>query len=347
MIAASLPASRTIQSSAVAHDHGVLVAYGTADRAVCPDCGMASDRVQGRYQRHPLDQPWRGWTVRGRLTVRRCVCANSACARTTVAEACGPRLPRRAQRLASWTDLLYAMVYTVGGEAGARLARLSGVPISPDTLLRLLAAAPLEDTPTPRILGVDDFAWRKGRRYGTIRLDLETQRPVDLLPNREAETVAAWLRQQPGVAVIARDRAEAYARGARDGAPQARQIADRFHLVKNASSALDELLAVQRRGRALQNDSVLSSNAPEASPLPDLRGPSRSAARSTARLARWKRVQDLHGRGVSISHIARETELDRKTVRRLVATPEPSLPQSGTIARPGGLTSPLLQPYVA
>jgi transposase len=204
---------------------------------------------------------------------------------------------------------------------------------------------------TPRVLGVDDLALRRGQRYATIFIDLETHRPIDLRLGREADVLAAWLADHPGVAVIVRDRAEAYAHGARAGAPDAVQVADRFHLVQNASAALDE--ALRSRRRRVEIATLASVAAPV--PLPpaavaEERPPSRTRqqarARRAERVARWERVRELAGHGMSIRRIAAEVGHDRKTVRRLLATSEPPRNRIEH-PRPGGLTSPTLQPFVA
>jgi transposase len=208
----------------------------------CPDCDQPTEQIHSWYQRTFADLPWQGFSVRFRLSTRRWHCPNPDCNRQIFTE----RLPtvvapfaRRTVRLAEVVD---AIAFALGGEAGARVLATLGLSVSADTLLhRVRTAVPPAPIP-PRVVGIDDWAWRKGNRDGTIIVDLERHRVIEVLPDREVETIVTWLRQHPDITVIARDRGDIYIEAATTGAPQATQVADRWHLLNNLVAVVEESL---------------------------------------------------------------------------------------------------------
>jgi transposase len=330
----------------------VLVAEPTRQAVPCPKCGELSQRPHSNYERRPLDLPWRGHTVRLKVHSRRWFCDVPECPRKIFAERFDGVLAHYARRTDEATELLTAFALQAGGEGGARLARKVGVPISPDTLLRLLhVLADDADQRGPRVLGVDDVALRrKQRRYGTLLLDLETHQPIDLLDDRTAAVFANWLRSHPGVEIIVRDRAGAYAEGGKQGAPNAIQVADRFHLSANAGAAMDEVLRSRRRHMEyiVVADEAEAPDGPTPTapvPLPS-QTQQELAVRRTRRSARWDEVRRRRVAGYSIQRIAREMGMHRRTVRRYLATPAPPRNQPRERPKPSGLSSPTLQPFV-
>ncbi len=208
-------------------------------RAACPLCGRRSRRVHSRYWRTLADRPWNGRPVVLRLLVRRFRCGNTDCPRRIFTERLPELVAPQARRTMRLGQDQQEVGFAVGARPGARLAGRLGMPLSARTLLRLLHTAPCPERPNPRVLGMDEWAWRRGRRYGTILVDLERSQPVDLLPDRDADSVARWLRAHPGVEVVSRDRSRLYADGIGRGAPGAKQVVDRWHVLRNLGETLE------------------------------------------------------------------------------------------------------------
>lgn len=225
----------------------VLIARSNVESSACPACGHSSKRLHSRYFRQLADLPWHGRVVQVHPGARRLCCSNSECSQQIFTERLPDFVRPRARRTTRCGQSQLAIGFATGGEPGSRLSHKLAMPVSGDTLLRMIKVAEFEPAQSPRVIGIDDWAWRKGQRYGTIICDLERGRVLDLLPDRNAASVATWLKRHPGIEIIARDRAGLYAEGARRGAPEATQIADRWHLLNNIGDALRLVLGRHRK----------------------------------------------------------------------------------------------------
>jgi transposase len=268
--------------------------------------------------------------------VRRFRCINEGCQRATFAERLPQLVSLHGQRTGRLTDTLREIGFALGGEAGERILTHLRMTWSADTLLRILRATTLDAMPTPTVLGVDDWALRKGHIYGTILVDLLEHHPVDLLPDRETETLAAWLHAHPGVQFISRDRASNYAEGARQGAPGAVQVADRWHLLKNLGDALHRMLDRQPRilrevARAVHEYRNPVPEQPENDRLTRAAASTPPGKPLTHRQQRFQEVKTLLAQGYSQRQVARQLHLHRQTVARYQAhdeLPRHSAPQN-------------------
>ncbi|WP_236602234.1 ISL3 family transposase [Ktedonobacter sp. SOSP1-52] len=221
--------------------------HATSSRALCPRCGTPGSRVHSHYQRTIADVAFGGWCLVLKLRVRKWICHEASCPQHIFAE----RFPELVQRYARMTDrlvkALQALGVTTNGADAARIASSLGMPTTAKTIIRRVLQLPLPSEGEVVKVGIDEWAWKKGQRYGTILVDLEKRRIVQLLAERSAETSKAWLCTHPEIDLVSRDRGKIFREAATEGAPQAKQVVDRFHLQKNFAEALEKFFRTQER----------------------------------------------------------------------------------------------------
>jgi transposase len=314
----------------------IRVSSGTR-RSVCPLCGRGSSRVHSRYARTVSDLPWHGISVVLVVRARRFFCDEPSCERKIFCERL-PEVAARARKTVRLEEALLAIALELGGRAGARLALELGIVAARDALLRRIKDAPLPEVGKVRVLGVDDFAFKKGSTYGTILVNLERHEVVDLLPERSQESLVAWFRSHPAAAeveVAARDRSNIYREGLAKGVPDATHVADRWHLLHNLTLTLEEYL--------LQKRPVLRrAAAPEAAPEekdeddfasgPIMPNRPRTHDRKIEEAARkrherlveqWKNIRRLYLAGADLRDICRQLGISARTVYRYKDLTEP------------------------
>lgn len=328
------------------HDAVTIHVESTSPGASCPRCRRHSMRVHSRYLRTLADQPIRGRRTFLRVNARRFFCDQPECPRAVFCERFSELTTAHARTTGPLAESHQAIGFALGGEAGSRLAERLALPTSPDTLLRRVKAAPEEPLPPARYVGVDDWATRKGHHYGTILIDLERHRVIDILPERDAVALKKWLEEHPGVEIVTRDRWPAFADAVRDAAPDARQVADRWHLLKNLREAVERVFA--RFSAEIRE--IAQPNPPTETPTPSTEGgspspaipvpteptsassPERISHREQLRRARHgtreqqhRRVRELQEQGYSIRETARQLGMPMTTVaryRHLAACPD-------------------------
>jgi transposase len=312
MPASLLPGGLQIDHVEIGPDKIIAMARSPSAGSACPCCAAISTQVHSRYRRRLADLPAHGRPVEIKLEVRRFRCRQPTCSRVIFAERPAESITqpfaRRTERL---EGIVHHLGLALGGRPGQSLARRLLLPVSKDTLLRIVRRRAGLGTPPLGVIGIDDWAWRRGQRYGTIICDLERRRVVDLLPDREPGTVEAWLSRHPEIAVISRDRG-GYGPPATRAAPQAVQVADRWHLMENASAAFLE--AVRRQMRPIRL--ALGSAAIDPALLT-----SAERLQHDGYLRRddaYRAIRGLAERGTPIKEIVRRTGRSRKLVRDIV-----------------------------
>jgi transposase len=308
----------------------------TQTRAACPVCGQPSHRVHSHYTRTLADLPCVAFSLTLIVQVCKFFCSNPDCRRRIFTE----RLPEVAapwaRKTVRFIQQLQSIGLALGGAAGARLSHRLGYAIGGSTLLNQLGKLELPCFETPKVLGVDDFAFRKGHNYGTILVDLETHQPIALLADRKAETLATWLEAHPGIEVLSRDRSKTYKRAMTEGAPDALQVADRFHLVKNLSEALEQAFGSYRSelkaAEQSQNQDIVTE-APEktvfamAKPTATEKSQQQIRHNQQRKIEQQKTIKALRAQGWTQTTIAQTVGVSLRTVERYSSLPDfPELP---------------------
>ncbi len=307
------PAGLVVERLETTADKITVLARPTSETAACPSCTQISKSIHSRYERSLSDLPSDGRAVLIKIRVRRFRCRQADCPQRVFAERLEPAvatvLSRRTERL---EGIVHHLGLALGGRPGQSFARRLVIPVSKDTLLRVVRRRTAVPISSPTVVGIDDWAWKRGHRYGTIICDLEQRRIVDILPDREAATVAAWLAEHPSITIIARDRGAGFVQAATQGRPEAVQVADRWHLMENASAAF--LGAIKQSMRMIRK--AFGAGVVD---------PALLTSAETRQYDGWVRREDenaavlaLAKAGVPIKEIVRRTGKSRGIVRQIV-----------------------------
>lgn len=338
-------------------EDGKLHLYGRTTRtsAACPVCGTTSSRKNADYARHPADLPCMGKRVKLHLSVKRFFCDNEQCERITFSERFGQFVTYKARRTSRLKEQQLGVGLELGGEAGKRVLNLTQMPTSGPTIIDDIRKMPEKEVSCPRVLGLDDWAKRRGQTYGTLFVDLETREPIDLIDSREASVVEEWLKNKEGIEIVSRDRSREYKKAVTAALPEAEQVADRFHILKNLREATEKFIrekpkALQAAGHNKQIDeNVADSNAEgeggdatetpdpssvsmvnshnEASkadladdpaPQPMTKAQRLQAATHARRQVRYELVRQKYQSGQSMNAIAKELRMAGRTVKRYI-----------------------------
>ncbi|RIK25855.1 MAG: ISL3 family transposase [Chloroflexi bacterium] len=323
-----IPPDLAIVETKIHETELLIFVQSTRASAPCPTCGARSSRHHSSYLRRIQDSPIALFTVWLHLKVRRFRCDNQHCPQKTFAEQQLELVGRRRRRTQRLLMSLTHIALALAGAAGARLADKLAMTVSASTLLRLLHHLEVPPVVTPRIIGIDEWAFRKGEHYGTLIIDQERRKPIALLPERDGERVKQWLEKQPSIEMVTRDRAGEFREAITQALPDAIPIADRWHLFKNLREALERHISRRYQlVRQLITHAVSADHGEhEAAPIGGKArryagGPAQAAlhaARTETRATLFAAVKERHQQGGYTGEIAKELNLSRKTVSRWV-----------------------------
>ncbi len=328
-----LPEGFAVTDLAAEPDGLRIRAMTEAPHACCPVCGHRSGRIHSRYGRIIADLPWRGLSVKLEVRARRFFCDEPSCERKIFCERL-PDVAVRARKTERLEEALLAIVFELGGRAGARLARELGLIVGRDALLWRAKRSVPAHVGKVRVLGVDDFAFRKGHTYGTVLVDLERRKVVDLLPERSQGSLVAWLEMHPEIEFAARDRSNIYREALAKGVPKATQVTDRWHLLHNLALTLEEFLLQKRhvlREAALPgtetekgDDDFGSGPIMPNRPRRHEHKQEEAARQRHERLVeQWKNIRRLYLAGADLRDICRRLGISPRTVYRYKDLTEP------------------------
>lgn len=320
-----LPPGLVLEAVEVTADTIAISARRDGGAGHCPDCGVSSNLVHGLLRRRVLDLPAHGQAVEPHVRIRRLRCAEAGCRRRTFTKRLPPAIQGASGRRTARLDgLLRDLGRSLGGRPAAALAKRLMLPVGVDTLLRTLRRRAVQDQAPVQVIGIDEWAWRRRQRYGTLICDLQRRQVVDLLPDREPATVRAWLSRHPEVRIVARDRAGGYGGAIAAAAPGALQVADRWHLIENASAAfLQTVRSVLGPIRRALRVGAVDPDLLSAAERLQYEGCLRRSEENDA-------IRAMAEAGLAIKEIVRRTGRSRKLVRTVLRNTEDEVFRSRT-----------------
>jgi len=306
-----------------------IVVRSVLPTASCPNCQQSSSSLKTYYTRSVSDLAWHGVAVRLVLKVRKFRCRNEICSRKVFCERLPKVVAKYARRTVRLNEVISFLAFTLGGRRGAKATRKLNIAVGKDTLIRTIRRRSPNIPRDVKVLRVDDFAFLKGQTYGTLLVDLENRKPIDLLPDRQSETLKNWLLKRPDIEIVTRDRSISYAEAISNGLPNAEQVADRWHLLKNLSELLEKILMSEQCSIKEAFQAIFQTqHLPKIPKIVELEEKTDSIA-ETARREIYEKAKKLFSQGCGIRKIGRELGLNRNTVRKYLRAQEFPQRQTG------------------